>query len=251
LELVPADFSPWLAAGLVVLSFFTSLLAATAGLGGGVIMLAAMASVMPAQAVIPTHGVIQLGSNAGRAGIMRQSIRWPVLGWFAIGALLGAAVGGSLVVALPAPALKLILGLFILYSVWGPRLHRMRIADRAFTLVGVGTTFITMFVGGTGPFVAAFVNPARFGKEPTVATHAACMTLQHGLKVGVFVLLGFAFAPWLPLLVAMIVAGFLGTVTGRAVLMKLPEKVFKVLFNTVLTLLALRLTWSGVEWLAG
>ena len=102
-----------------------------------------------------------------------------------------------------------------------------------------------MFVGGTGPFVAAFVSPDRFGKEPTVATHAACMTFQHGLKVVVFGMLGFAFGPWIPLLVAMVMGGFLGTLAGRVVLLKLPERAFAIAFKTVLTLLALRLLWSA------
>ncbi len=245
MELLPEGFSPWLAAALVGLSFFTSLLTASAGLGGGVIMLAAMASVMPAPAVIPTHGVIQLGSNAGRAVLMRDWVNVPVLVWFAAGALVGAVLGGALFVALPGDVLKLVIGLFVLWSVWGPKFRKVRIADRAFAVVGVATTFLTMFVGGTGPFVAAFVKPDRFGKEPTVGTHAACMTVQHGLKVAVFGLFGFAFGPWLILLAAMIVGGFLGTLAGRAVLLRLPERAFAIVFKTVLTVLALRLVWSA------
>jgi uncharacterized membrane protein YfcA len=247
LNLLPADFSPWLAAGLVAVSFFASFVTASAGLGGGGIMLAVMASVMPPAAVIPTHGVIQLGSNLGRALVMRRWIERSVLGWFAAGALVGAVIGGSLFVALPSEILKLVLGLFILYSVWAPKLRRMRIPDKAFVGVGLVTTFLTMFVGGTGPFVAAFVSPERFGKEPTVATHATCMTVQHGFKVAVFVAFGFAYGPWLVLLAVMIAGGFLGTLVGRAVLLKLPEQTFKTIFKTVLTLLALRLLYSALS----
>jgi len=248
-ELLPEGFSAWLAAGLVAVSFLASLLTVAAGLGGGTVMIAVMASVMPAPAVIPTHGVIQLGSNAGRAVVLRQFVAWPVLGWFTAGAVVGAVVGGSVIVTLSPAVLKLVIGGFILWTVWGPKFSRRRIPDRAFSLVGVGTTFLTMFVGGTGPFVAAFVSPDRFGKEPTVATHAACMTVQHGVKVGVFGLFGFAFGPWIPLLAAMIAGGFLGTLVGRAVLLRLPERAFRIAFKTVLTVLALRLLWSAaVTW---
>ncbi|MEX2480674.1 MAG: sulfite exporter TauE/SafE family protein [Gammaproteobacteria bacterium] len=250
MNLLPADFSPWLAAALTALSFVSSMLTASAGLGGGVIMLAVMATVMPPSAVIPTHGVIQLGSNAGRAFIMRDAVDRKVVGWFALGAVVGAAFGGSVMVALRPGVLELILGLFILFSAWGPQFRKLRIADRGFALVGVATTFLTMFVGGTGPFVAAFVNPDRFGKEATVATHGACMTIQHGFKVAVFIALGFAFGPWLALLAMMIAAGFLGTLTGRAVLLELPERTFKGVFRAVLTLLALRLLWSAATALA-
>jgi uncharacterized membrane protein YfcA len=73
------------------------------------------------------------------------------------------------------------------------------------------------------------------------------MTVQHGFKVAVFIVLGFAFAPWLALLAAMIAGGFLGTLVGRAVLLRLPERTFAIIFKSVLTLLALRLLWSAAS----
>jgi len=71
------------------------------------------------------------------------------------------------------------------------------------------------------------------------------MSVQHGFKILVFAAFGFSFASWLPLLAAMIGAGFAGTVVGRAVLMKVPEKVFDTVFKTILTLLALRLLYHA------
>jgi uncharacterized membrane protein YfcA len=246
-EWLPVEVSPWVGGGLILLSFFTSFFAATAGLGGGIIMIAVLASVLPAAAVIPVHGIIQVGANAGRAFVFRSFVNWPVVGWFSAGAVLGAWLGGSLLVALPTALLQLVIGLFVLYSVWGPTLRAGRIANPAYFPVGLGITFLTMFVGGTGPFVGAFITPDRFGREPTVATHASCMTVQHSFKVFVFGLLGFAYAPWLALVAAMIVTGLLGSFVGRSVLVKLPQKTFKTVFNTVLTLLALRLLWSALN----
>lgn len=247
MSLLPPEIGIWMAVGLTALSFLTSMIAASAGLGGGVIMLAAIASALPAAAVIPVHGVIQLGSNLGRAALLARRVVIPVLVYFSAGAVLGALLGGQLYINLPGHVLKLILALFILYTVWGPKFRKLELSGWAYSVAGVATTFVTMFVGGTGPFVAAFITPERFGKERTVATHAACMTLQHGFKVLVFGALGFAFGPWLALMLAMVVAGFLGTMAGRSVLLRLPEHTFRIVFKTVLTLLALRLLWSAVQ----
>ena len=77
------------------------------------------------------------------------------------------------------------------------------------------------------------------------------MTLQHALKVLAFGLLGFAFGPYLALIAAMIVSGFIGTVLGRQVLSKLGAAYFRPVLSAVLLLLAARLVWSGaVELLA-
>ncbi len=43
---------------LVVLSFFTSMMTATLGIGGGVLLLAVVAGTMPVSALIPVHGLV-------------------------------------------------------------------------------------------------------------------------------------------------------------------------------------------------
>jgi uncharacterized membrane protein YfcA len=95
MELLPPEISAWVAVGLVGLSFITSFIAITAGLGGGVVMIAVLASLLPAAAVIPVHGLIQVGSNSGRAFMLRSHVVWPVVAWFSAGALIGVCIGGS------------------------------------------------------------------------------------------------------------------------------------------------------------
>jgi uncharacterized membrane protein YfcA len=188
---------------------------------------------------------VQLGSNAGRAVLLRQHIDRRILLPFVIGSVLGIAIGAKLFVALPTPVLQITLGLFILACVWLPKLKASSIPDRAFTVVGAVGSFCTMFVGATGPFVASFITPDRLERHAVVATHAACMTVQHTLKVIAFGFLGFAFLPWVPLLAAMIGAGFLGTMLGRQFLDRLPHTVFARLFKVILTVLALRLLYAA------
>ena len=92
---------------LVGISFFTSFLTAAVGIGGGSILLALMAQAMPPAAIIPVHGIVQLGSNVGRAAVLHKSVDRALLGWFVAGSLVGALIGGRIVVTMPVDALRL------------------------------------------------------------------------------------------------------------------------------------------------
>lgn len=247
--LLPDGVGLLVALGLVALSALTSFLTAAVGIGGGAIMLAVMAVLIPIQALIPVHGLVQLGSNTGRAALMVRHVERRILLPFGLGSLLGAGVGGLVVVQLPAAILEIALAGFILWSTFGPA--PTALGRLAFSGAGVLSSFLTMFFGATGPFVAGMLKSLRLGRLEHVASHAACMTLQHTVKVLAFGLLGFAYGPWLPLIGAMIVTGFLGTVLGRRVLLRAADDRFHQVLSVVLTLLALRLLWSGASALAG
>lgn len=232
---------------LIALSFLTSLMTAALGLGGGILMVAAMASVVPPAALIPVHGLVQLGSNSGRALLFHRFIRRSIVLWFLLGAVVGVTIGAQVAVRLPREVLLVVVGGFVLVTTWMPSLGRYRIPDRGFTLIGAVTAFITMFAGATGPFLAPFLSPERLGdRHATIGTFAACMTLKHGLKVTAFAALGFAYLPWLPLIGLMIVSGFLGTVIGRQIVSRMPEARFRTAFRVLLTALALRLLYQGL-----
>ncbi len=248
-SLLPSDVGATAGAILVLVSAATSFLTAAAGIGGGVALLAVMAVLMPAQALIPVHGVVQLGSNAGRTLIMLRDVKTAVLLPFLAGSVVGAAVGGLTVVQLPPAVLKLGLAAFILWSAWG---RPIAAAGRfAIVLTGVFSSFLTMFFGATGTFISAMVKTLRLGRLEHVATHSACMVAQHLIKVAAFGLLGFAYGPYLPLIVAMVVSGFLGTVIGKRVLVKMQDRSFHRVLSVILTLLALRLIYDGARALIG
>lgn len=248
LTLVTANqqISGLVAAGLIMLAALTSLMTASLGIGGGVLLLAVMTTVMPVAALIPVHGMVQFGSNANRAALTRRHTDWPMVGWFCLGAVAGAGVATLVVVQLPLQIIQLAVGLFILFLVWGskPRVREMRPLGR--TVAGGITTFLSMFVGATGPLVAAFVHRNNFHKLQITATFASCMTFQHVLKLAVFSAVGFQFLDWLPLIVAMIVSGFAGTWLGLRLLTRISSTGFVRVFKWVLTLLALRLLWSAL-----
>ena len=243
---VPPGVAPASALALLCLSFFTSALTGALGLGGGVMMLAAMTQMLPPAVLLPVHGVVQIGSNFGRSVLMRRDIARPLVLPFLLGSIAGVALGAQVVDLMPRPAMLVLLGAFVLWSVWSPKLRPARLPPRWFAAAGARSSFCTMFLGATGPLVASFLVPDPLSRQQVVATHAAFMTLQHGLKVLAFTALGFAFMPWLPMLALMIALGFLGTLTGRALLDRMPEHRFALAFKLVLTALALKILLDGV-----
>lgn len=105
------------AAALLAVSFASSFITVAFGIGGGAVMLAVLAILLPAPAIIPVHGVVQLGSNVGRAAVMSRHLYLPVVAPFGIGALIGVALGGTFVVQLDPATLQIGVGCFILWSI--------------------------------------------------------------------------------------------------------------------------------------
>ena len=242
MPLIPPELSLYAGWGLIALSFVTSAITAVLSIGGGLTMLAALAAVAPAAAIIPVHGAVQFGSNVSRVLLLRRSVSWPTAAVFSVGSVAGVAIGGLLVVQLPADTLRIILGAFIIYSMWGPTRLQLPTTGAATLLAGgVVTSFLSMFVGAAGPFLASVLAPRMHDRVAYVATHGMCVLVQHGLKVIVFGVLGFVFWPWLPMLVMMLVAGFAGTWVGTRILHRLPETTFRWILKTILTLVAVYL----------
>jgi uncharacterized protein len=236
---------PLVDAGLLVAaSLVTSFISAAFGIGGGFTLIALLALLLPPAALIPVHGIVQVGSNAGRVSIMLKDVVWrPVLP-FVIGTVIGASLGAMVVVQLPPWAVQLALGIFIIWAVFA---KLPPIQQRYILLGGVVSSFLTMFFGATGNFIAAMVKTMNLDPVPHVATHSLMMTFQHFVKVLIFGLIGFQFGPYMILIIGMLISGFIGTIIGSRFLTKAGGGYFKPVLNTILFLAATRLIWAGVE----
>jgi len=245
--LLPDQISPLLALALIICSAITSMITAALGAGGGVMLLAIMALSMPTAAIIPVHGMVQLGSNANRALMTWRHINLRVIAWFLPGVIIGAWLASRLLVNLPLASIQLSIALFIVLLCWGPAIPKVATGRIGTLLASALTSFLSLFVGATGPLVAAFIKQQQSSQRlQTVATFAAAMTLQHAPKALAFGATGFVFHDWLGLIAGLVVAGALGTWLGLHILTRLSDRHFSRLFNLVLTLLAIRLAWEAI-----
>lgn len=241
--LMPPGMEPLIAAVLLGTSLIASFVTIAFGIGGGMLLLAVMASLVPPTALIPVHGLVQFGSNFGRTLLMFRYISWRHILTFTIGSLVGVAAGGAIAFNLPPAIVQIGVGLFVIWSVF---VHPPRWLREIPVLTGAVSSFLTMFFGATGPFVATLSKSLALDRHRHVATHGAFMTIQHLLKTFMFGFIGFAFGPWLGFTIAMIVAGAIGTLLGRLVLNRISDQRFRLALNVILVVLALRLIISGM-----
>lgn len=244
---ITPEIDGWMFLLFTGLASFTAAFGVVAGLGGGVLLIGIMAMVFPPAALIPVHGVVQAGSNVTRTIIAHRLVMKQAIVPFAIGAVLGSAVGGRIVVSLPVSLMQAILGVFMLYVCFSPKITAGMPSQKRFFALGVVGAFISMFIGATGTILAPWVRGVSDDRRIFVATHSCIMMFIHGLKVIVFVALGFEFFAYLPLMACMVTAGFAGNWVGFRLLDVMEEALFRRVFQIVLVLLSLRLLWSAAD----
>jgi len=242
--LIPPGLDGWVAFILIIASLFTSGLTAALSLGGGITLIAILTFFLPAAIAVPVHGVVQLGSNSGRAFLRRKDIQWQYAIWFALGGIPGAILGGQVAVWMPNRLFALLIAAFLLYSVWGPKPSSKNRQPIALFGFGGFAAFISMVIGVSGPIVSGLLKFIE-DRKPFVATHAVLMTFQNIAKILVFIFLGFSFYDYAALLIAMVGAGFVGTWIGGKLLDRLPEKSFRNAFKFAMTAIALILIYRS------
>lgn len=243
---------PASAALLVLASLLAAGVSAVLGMAGGILLLAVMLLELEPAVAIPVHALIQLTSNSSRVVVHRQHVRRDLLLPFAAMVLPAGALTVRLAQDAPPDALRLAIGLFVIVATWrkswlllGFDPERLAIAPR-FALVGAGSGALGPLVGATGPFIAPFFLGIGLTRFELIGTKAACQAATHVAKMILFGLAGFAFAEYAGLIVAMAASAIAGTLLGTRLLHRLDDARFTQLYKAALTLIALRLVWSGL-----
>ena len=241
---MPVELSEFTIYFLIIASMVTSFISSAFGIGGGAVLIGLLALKLPPFALLPIHGIVQIGSNFGRSLIFLKDIKRDVLIPFSIGTILGSLLGGTFFIQIEPWLLQLIVAIFILWSVFGkiPAIGATHVV-----FGGIFSGFFTMFFGASGTLVAGMVKTMKLEPVKHTATHSALMTIQHLTKVIIFGFVGFAYAEYFLLIILMIVSGFIGTLIGKKFLIKFGKKYFKLVLNTILTLIAFNLIWNAIK----
>lgn len=218
-------------------AFVAATLAAVTGFGGAAVLLPVLVAFFGVRDAIPILTVAQLVGNGSRVWFNRREVALPVVGWFALGGVPLALLGGWLFATAPLSPLTRGLGAFLLIvvavrrtGVWKPG----RLPLKGFALLGAVFSFLSALVGSVGPLMAPFFLAYGLVKGAYIGTEALATVVMHVTKLAAYgaaqilsargVLAGLALGP--------IMVG--GSWVGKRIVDRLPERVFVLLIEATM-----------------
>jgi uncharacterized membrane protein YfcA len=217
---------------VVCMAFITATLSGVFGMAGGLVLMGALAFVLPVQAAFVTHGLLQLVANGWRAILHRKHVRWDIVGWYAAASLVAGLIVVGLSFAPSKPLLFLLLGL-VPGLTWLPQrwinLDAARPAQ-AFAS-GLSVTGLNLTAGVAGPLLDIFFVRTELTRHAIVATKAATQVFAHLAKIVVYGAPlvaggGKGLPPWWVFALA-VPLSMLGTVVGGRILDRMSDVNFK------------------------
>ncbi len=225
----------WLLLGGAAL--LASTLAAVAGFGGAAVLLPVLVAMFGVRDAIPILTVAQLVGNASRVWFNRREVAVPVVGWFALGAVPLALLGGLLFAAAPLGALRRLVGaVLLLMVVWRhvPRAAAWRPPVRAFVGVGAVFSFVSALVGSVGPLMAPFFLAYGLVKGAYIGTEALATVVMHVTKLAAYQGAAVLTLPAVGVGLALGPIMIAGSYAGKRILDRMPERAFVVVIELVL-----------------
>ena len=222
------------------LSFVTSLLTSIFSVGGGIIMLVALAQSFAPGTLIPLHGAIQLSNNLSRTFVYRKFFKWYLIQNILVATTIGSVGGILLFGAIPEEALIWLIAGTILFFTWAPLDNFILSIMKNDWFCGLISGFAGIFIGANGPLVTAYMRTKNLNPESLVANHGAVMIYQHSIKILLFIyFFGFSIGEYFFFILILAIAGFAGAVLAKAIISLIPHESFNIALKILLSFLAL------------
>lgn len=230
---------------IIACSFISSVISSIFGIGGGFIMLALIANILPIADVVPMHAALMLGLSLGRSWYFRQHTQWAIVVPFIIGCLIGAPIGAGIYVQLPGAVIGIALGGIMLTSVWLPPVKWRFNIRHPFFFVGIAHSMLSTLFSFGGLFQPLMLR-TRLGKMQIIATLSVALLIMNLIKLASYTVAGFDFSPYLAVIALAIATGIPGAALGRRLVHRVPDENFRMIFRLIITLLALRLCYRAL-----
>lgn len=238
---------------LAVAHFAAATFAGALGMGGGVLVTAALSTFLPITVVVPLQNAMMLSTGATRIWIFRQHLNWNLATPFILGLALGVGIGAPVYAAIPEQWLKLIVAISMLSVLFSPQELITRIGKSANLRFGIGLLhgFLSTLTSMGGLLQGVF-SRLPLKKDVRNGTFAVLITCGNTFKFIGYILSGISLMPYWPIIFLAIPIGYLGTWIGKNTLdARISELWAKRVFQTLVVTSALNLLYQWVHGIFG
>ena len=111
---------------LLVAGALAWMISTVAAGGAAMLLIPILGLTLHSQSVAPVITVASLMANPSRTFVFWNHIYWPAVRWLLPGSLIGAVAGAVAFTQVPAELLQLILGVFLLSTIWQYRFGKRK-----------------------------------------------------------------------------------------------------------------------------
>jgi uncharacterized protein len=241
----------------LIIGAFAGITSGLLGIGGGVIIVPALASVFAHSTLIPKNYMMHVAIGTSLASMtlttlsgsiihyQRRAIRWDILQQVWPLLVIGVLIGALIAIFLPSTYLKIVFSLFLTF--FSLRLLFSRTSQKITSNLAKNTIKIFSFIigaltsilgAGSGTMLVPFLLRLNANMHEALGTSLACGVLISTTATTFFILMNQGYIYW-PAFWGIIISSVLFAPVGTTLAHKLSTKFLKRLFASFLLLIAI------------
>ncbi len=147
---------------------------------------------------------------------------------------------------LPEAIIATAISVVMLVAIWLPQVSWRPRIRHPWAIVGfLHSLLSTLFAYGA--LLHAVILHTGLKRQQIVATLGGCLLGMSVFKIAGYAWFGFDYRPYLGMIGAAVAISFAGTAIGKRIVDRLPEKGFRLIFQLLITVTALRLLYAGLR----
>lgn len=222
---------------LIFATLLTSIVSGVLSMAGGMILMGVFGFFLSVPAAMVLHGIAQAFSNGSRVWLYRRYIKWKVLGYYSIGALLVFGIFAALTIVPSIGLVFMLIGLFPFIALVLPDSMSLDMEKPLVSFTsGITVTTAQMLAGASGPVLDIFYVQSEMTKEAILGTKAVTQTLGHLLKLIYYAFIMTIAATELPawLFPTVVAAAILGNYLASHIVARMSDQQFKLIGRKVI-----------------
>ena len=162
----------------------TSALSGVLGMGGGIILMGVLTSLLPSSAAMILHGISQVAANGSRAILHYKYIKWKIIPYYIIGAAISVAFLSAFSFIPSKWVIFLLMGLMPFGALLLKGKLSLNIESPIQAVIcAILVNLMQLSCGVSGPVLDIFFVRTKLSRHEVVSTKAITQTFGHALKL--------------------------------------------------------------------